>query len=93
MIFASRGISYGRGVLAVLFYDFVEGADFAYSGPVLRKVFLRKVERATTNALVYVFRKGAEFFRDIEGRNSSANEENVLIRSILSISPRNQGVH
>lgn len=67
-------------MIAILSYGFLEGADFAYSGPVLRKFFFRKVEPATTSALVYIFRKGPEFFRDIVGRNSSANEENVLIR-------------
>lgn len=66
-------------MIAIFSYRFVEGADFAYSGPVLRKVFFRTVEQATTSALVYIFRKGTEFFCDIEGRNSSANEENILI--------------
>lgn len=77
VVFGSRGINYGGGVLAIVFG---EEADFAYPSPVLRKVFFRTVVLATTSALVYIFRKGAEFSRDIEGRNASANEENVLIR-------------
>lgn len=67
-------------MIAILPYNFDEGADFADSGPVIRKVFTRTVKPAPTSALVYIFRNGPEFFRDIEGRNSSANEENVLIR-------------
>ena len=77
MVFGSRGISYERGVLVIIFG---EEADFAYPSPVLRKVVFRTVVLAITSALVYIFRKGAEFSRDIEGRNASADEENVLIR-------------
>lgn len=67
-------------MLAIMTCDIVEGADRAYSGPVFRKFFFRKVVQATTRALVDIFRKGAQFSRDIGGRNPSANEKNVLVR-------------
>lgn len=90
MVFVSCGISYG-GILAILSYGFVERADFAYSGPVLWKEFFRTVERATASALVYIFRKGAEFTRNIQGRNASANEENVLKNEVCQYPPEKKG--
>lgn len=74
-------------MLATLTCDNVEGAHSAYSGPVFRKFFFRKVQRATTSALVDVLRKGAQFSRDIGGRNASAKEENVLIGKTVIIPP------
>ena len=70
-------------MLATMTCEIVKGADLAYSDAVFRKFIFRKVPRAITSTLVDTFRQGAEFSRDIEGRNPSANEENVLTRRIL----------
>ena len=78
-------------MLAILTCQIVEIANLAYPHPVFWKSFFRKVEQATTNTLVDIFRKGAEFSRDIGRRNASADEENVLIRLKLSLPPQKLG--